>query len=225
MFHTTRAPLFNTRPRRAPASLSRRFVVANAARTSAAAVLLWSAAAGAQVCPSSYSTCDNGGCCLSAEQCCSRAEQGCCSSATPFCCEDGTCAATPSQCGSVARADCDGYDVPCGGGCAPAGSDCCDVAGHFCPPESMCTSGTTCVRGATATIASQVEVTAESENASRGPVVAAPYADPGEATDRSCSMAQPASAAAAPAAWLMLALGLLGLGWRRGVRRRSIHSS
>src|SRR6187551_879666 len=187
MFHTIRTSPAETPASRHPARMSiLPRCSASVARVSAAVVLLWSVAAEAQVCPSNYSTCDNGGCCLSAEQCCPMLPDGCCGSATPFCCDDGTCAATPSQCGS--RADCDGYDVPCGEGCAPAGSECCDIAGHYCPPESRCTADTTCVRGTEAGIALQVEVP-ESQDPSGGREVAPPYADPGTATERSCSVA------------------------------------
>lgn len=171
----------------------------------------------AQVCPSDYTTCDNGGCCLSSEQCCPSAAQGCCSSAAPFCCGDGTCAATPSQCLTAGGAVCDGYDVPCGGGCAPAGSDCCDLAGHYCPPESMCTSDTTCVFGATPTLAREVAVIQRPDEVAGGTRSSPPFRDPEDATARSCALGRPASRDPEPAAWLMLASGLL-LG-RRSLRR------
>lgn len=221
MLHTTRATPAPTLASGGPArSRPSQSLMTNAARAgSAAVVLLWSLGAEAQLCPSNYSTCDNGGCCLSSEQCCPSFEDGCCGSATPYCCGDGTCAATPSQCGSVTRADCDGYDVPCGGGCAPAGSDCCDVAGHYCPPESMCTSDTTCVRGAEPGLASQVEVTIDPQSQGGTPRVAPPYADPDTATDRSCSMRAPAPVGVgAGTAWLLL-LGSLFARRRRSPQR------
>lgn len=159
----------------------------------------------AQSCPNEYSACDNGGCCLSSEQCCPGIEEGCCNSSTPFCCGDGTCAATPSQCASAGRTACDGYDVPCGGGCAPAGSDCCDLAGHYCGPEMMCTSETTCVRGNEASLALVVAVPSEPDvEAATG--VAPPFADPADASDRSCSLARPARIDVANTAWLLTLL-------------------
>lgn len=183
--------------------------------TAVVLVLGWSTAASAQTCPSGYSACDNTGCCLSSEQCCPTLAEGCCASATPYCCGDGTCAATPSQCGAISRGGCDGYDVPCGNGCAPAGSDCCDIAGHYCPPESMCTSDTTCVRGSMPTIALQVELPPES-SAPGAQTVVPPYGDPGSATDRSCSLRSGAPVASRePLAWLVLAAGLAGLRGRR----------
>jgi hypothetical protein len=163
----------------------------------------------AQQCPSEYTACDNGGCCLSSEQCCPTAAEGCCSSSTPYCCGDGTCAATPSQCASTGgRAACDGYDVPCGGGCAPAGSDCCDLAGHYCPPESMCTSETTCVFGDTPTLAREVALTPLPEEV-QGPGLAPPFRDPEDATKRSCSLGLPAAAEPSRLGWLALAAALL----------------
>ncbi|HTV25236.1 MAG TPA: hypothetical protein VMG12_41365 [Polyangiaceae bacterium] len=180
------------------------------------ATLGLSAPALAQVCPSDYTACDNGGCCLSSEQCCPRAADGCCSSSTPYCCGDGTCAATPSQCASAGRTTCDGYDVPCGGGCAPAGSDCCDLAGHYCPPESMCTSETTCVFGATPRLASQVAVVVRPDEAEAARP-SAPFHDPEDATERSCSLVRPGAVTPAPLPWLVLAAALLC--GRRSLRR------
>lgn len=164
--------------------------------------------AGAQLCPSDYTACDNGGCCLSSEQCCPTAAEGCCSSSTPYCCGDGTCAATPSQCGASGGVACDGYDVPCGQGCAPAGSDCCDAAGHYCPPESMCTSETTCVFGDRPTLALQVAVV-ERPDAMSAARPAPPYRDPEDATARSCVLGRPAPATPAGLSWLALAAALL----------------
>jgi hypothetical protein len=182
-----------------------------------AGALLWSSLAAAQTCPTNFSACDNTGCCLTSEQCCPTLAEGCCSSATPFCCGDGTCAVTPSECGFGTRADCDGYDVPCGDGCAPAGSDCCDLAGHYCPPESRCTSDTTCVRGVMPTMALEVDVV-NAEAVGSVPL-APPYADPATATERSCSLHPPAPGATfARAGWLGLAAGLVALRWRRGRR-------
>jgi hypothetical protein len=144
--------------------------------------------AAAQSCPTEDAACDNGGCCLSAEQCCPALEDGCCSSSTPYCCGDGTCAATPSQCPLAGRVVCDGYDVPCGLGCAPAGSDCCDLVGHYCPPESMCTSDTTCVLGDMPTLAQLTASSLPSESEATASV-SPPFRDPEDATDRSCSIA------------------------------------
>lgn len=163
----------------------------------------------AQQCPTEYTSCDNGGCCLSSEQCCPTAAEGCCSSSTPYCCGDGTCAATPSQCASAGRAACDGYAVPCGGGCAPAGSDCCDLAGHYCPPESMCTSETTCVFGDMPTLAREVAVTPRPDELP-GPRLAPPFRDPEEATERSCSLGPAAAGGPSRLGWLALAAALLG---------------
>ena len=183
------------------------------------AVLAGSAPARAQSCPSDYTACDNGGCCLSSEQCCPRAAEGCCSSSTPYCCGDGTCAATPSQCASAGRASCDGYDVPCGGGCAPAGSDCCDLVGHYCPPESMCTSETTCVFGDMPTLASQVAVVPQpDDDAAARP--SPPFRDPEDATERSCSVSRPGRVGSERLSWLIVAAALLGS--RRAARRPNI---
>jgi hypothetical protein len=166
------------------------------------------ALAEAQQCPSEYTACDNGGCCLSSEQCCPTKAEGCCSSSAPYCCGDGTCAATPSQCTSTSRAVCDGYDVPCGGGCAPAGSDCCDLAGHYCPPESMCTSETTCVFGDRPTLALEVAVTPRPDELP-GARLSPPFRDPEDATQRSCTLQQPAAGSASGLAWLTLTAALL----------------
>jgi hypothetical protein len=174
------------------------------------------APAEAQQCPSEYTACDNDGCCLSSEQCCPTMAEGCCSSSAPYCCGDGTCAATPSQCASAGRAACDGYDVPCGGGCAPAGSDCCDLAGHYCPPESMCTSETTCVFGDRPTLAQQVAVTLRPDDV-QGGRPSPPFSDPEDATQRSCSLRRPPpSDEPSQLSWLALAAALL---CRRGVSR------
>jgi MYXO-CTERM domain-containing protein len=173
--------------------------------------------ADAQECPSEYTACDNGGCCLSSEQCCPTKAEGCCSSSAPYCCGDGTCAATPSQCASTGRAACDGYDVPCGGGCAPAGSDCCDLAGHYCPPESMCTSETTCVFGNMPTLAREVAVALRPDEL-QGPRLSPPFRDPEDATQRSCSVQPPGAGEPARLSWLALAAALL-------VRRRTSRAS
>jgi hypothetical protein len=162
----------------------------------------------AQQCPGEYTACDNGGCCLSSEQCCPTQAEGCCSSSAPYCCGDGTCAATPSQCASAGRAACDGYDVPCGGGCAPAGSDCCDLAGHYCPPESMCTSDTTCVFGDMPTLAREVAVTLRPDEV-QGPRLSPPFRDPEDATQRSCSLQRPTAGEPPRLDWLALAAALL----------------
>jgi hypothetical protein len=172
--------------------------------------LVLPARAEAQQCPSEYTACDNGGCCLSSEQCCPTKAEGCCSSSAPYCCGDGSCAATPSQCASAGRATCDGYDVPCGGGCAPAGSDCCDLAGHYCPPESMCTSETTCVFGDMPTLAREVAVIVRPD-AAQGPGLAPPFRDPEDATQRSCSLQRPAAGEPSRLSWLALAAALLCL--------------
>jgi hypothetical protein len=176
------------------------------------AVATWVAPAAGQSCPTEYAACDNGGCCLSAEQCCPTMEDGCCSSATPYCCGNGTCAATPSQCELDGRSECDGYDVPCGGGCAPAGSDCCDRVGHYCPPESMCTSDTSCVFGDMPRLALEVAVASLPDGVS-APGLSPPFEDPPDATDRSCSLAAPALGRPA-LPWLLL-LAAAGLSLRR----------
>lgn len=168
----------------------------------------------AQTCPSEYSACDNGGCCLSAEQCCPTLAEGCCSSSTPYCCGDGTCAATPSQCQQASGANCDGYDVPCGGGCAPAGSHCCDEAGHYCPPESRCTSDTTCVFGTRPTLALEVAVEASPET-SGPPPLSPPFEDPEDATERSCGLVRGGAGHAGPPWVAVLAV----LAW--AARRRA----
>jgi hypothetical protein len=173
----------------------------------------------AQSCPDTYSTCDNTGCCLSAEQCCPSVEDGCCSSSTPYCCGDGSCAATPSQCQLAGQPQCDGYDVPCGGGCAPAGSDCCDLVGHYCPPESMCTSDTTCVRGAEPGLAQLVAVATQTEeDASLSP----PFEDPEDATRRSCGMGSAQGTPPPAWPWLIAVASLATRRYRaRAVRYRA----
>jgi hypothetical protein len=184
------------------------------------ALSAWAAPAAAQSCPSDYTSCDNGGCCLSAEQCCPRMEDGCCSAATPFCCGDGQCAATPSQCERAGLSDCDGYDVPCGGGCAPAGSDCCDLEGHYCPPESMCTSDTTCVFGARPTLAQTVALPMTPDDPAAGATVSPPFRDPGHATDRSCALRAGTAGTAIVGtnlpAWIVAVVAAYGL--RRKIR-------
>jgi hypothetical protein len=181
------------------------------------AIGAWAAPAVGQSCPPEYAACDNGGCCLSAEQCCPRMEDGCCSAATPYCCGDGTCAATPSQCETSARSECDGYDVPCGGGCAPAGSDCCDLVGHYCPPESMCTSDTSCVFGAMPRLALLVAVASEPDSTA-APSLSPPFEDPPDATERSCGLATPALGQRAQP-WLLL-LAAVGLSLRRRLQEQ-----
>jgi len=171
------------------------------------AMFALAAPAAAQVCPDEYAACDNGGCCLSAEQCCPNIEDGCCNSSTPYCCGDGTCAATPSQCGSAGRSPCDGYDVACGGGCAPAGSDCCDLAGHYCAPETTCTSETTCVLGDTASLALVVAQPNAPGAGGAAAGLSPPFKDPEDATDRSCALGHTRDAkgwllALGAAAWL-----------------------
>jgi hypothetical protein len=185
--------------------------------------LAWAVPAHAQSCPSQYTACDNGGCCLSSEQCCPGIEDGCCSSATPFCCPGGGCAATPSQCETAALTACDGYDVPCGNGCAPAGSDCCDLAGHYCGPESMCTSDTSCVLGDVPSLALQVTATPRPEEEPSGPKVDAPYADPPSASDRSCDMGSGSGAPNKGGSTLVGLTSLLGVALV--VRRRAPRSS
>lgn len=183
------------------------------------AIGAWVAPAAGQSCPSEYTTCDNGGCCLSSEQCCPGIEEGCCSSATPYCCGDGTCAATPSQCEINGRSTgCDGYDVPCGAGCAPAGSECCDPLGHYCPPESMCTSDTTCVFGDMARLALEVAAISPAE-AAAARRLSPPFEDPPDATERSCGLA-PRGQRSPSTPWLLgLAAALLSL------RRRPLPES
>jgi len=187
---------------------------------SALAALFVASSAAAQSCPNEYTACDNEGCCLSSEQCCPKLEDGCCNSSTPYCCGDGTCAATPSQCASASRSACDGYDVPCGGGCAPAGSDCCDLAGHYCGPEMMCTSETTCVRGTEASLALIVALpSAPSAEAEAG--VAPPFDDPADASDRSCALLAPAEGDASDAGWLLAVVAAVALRRRQNDSRMS----
>ena len=111
-----------------------------------AILALASAPVQAQVCPTDYSLCSSGVCCSNAAQCCPTAAEGCCAFATPYCCGDGTCAIAPDQCAGAdgGASSCGDYDVPCGIGCIPAGSDCCSDAGRFCLPGSTCQSSETC---------------------------------------------------------------------------------
>jgi hypothetical protein len=186
--------------------------------TGALCPLGWARPALAQSCPAQYAACDNGGCCLSSEQCCPKLQDGCCSSATPFCCPGGGCAATPSQCESASANPCDGYDVPCGSGCAPAGSDCCDLAGHYCGPESMCTSDTTCILGSDASMALEVTPITPPAAQSTRPDLSAPFNDPPAASERSCDLA--AGGAPSPLGGLVPLLGAALVALRRGRRPR-----
>jgi len=153
----------------------------------------WGDLARGQQCPAEFSACDNGGCCLSSEQCCPMAADGCCSSYAPYCCGDGHCAASPGQCDGKPK--CQDYDLPCGDGCAPAGSDCCDDEGDYCEPESTCTP-TGCVLGATPSLARRV-IPAPVPGAAPPPL-RSPLKDPTDASARSCSVAL-GSHATAPA--------------------------
>ncbi len=172
-------------------------------------VAAWAPSASAQSCPSEFSSCDNGGCCLSSEQCCPTAVQGCCSSAAPYCCGDGTCAVAPSACNSGLVTPCEGYEVPCGEGCAPAGADCCDGAGHYCGATSMCSSETTCISGDVTSLARLVVGRTDME---REPALLPPFRDPSNASSRSCAL--DARGAASTARWALVSL-LIGLALRR----------
>lgn len=152
----------------------------------AASAATWVGAALGQTCPQAHSACDNGGCCPSADQCCPTLAEGCCSSSTPYCCGDGTCAASPSRCGAPGATRCEGYDVPCGEGCAPAGADCCDNDGHYCPPESMCGSETTCLTGEDPSPALLVMPPAAAVVSRER--AASPVTDPASASGRSCAL-------------------------------------
>jgi hypothetical protein len=150
--------------------------------------MLWAAPATAQVpgvgtCPSGES-CGDGTCCASSDLCCPTPADGCCDEATPYCCGDGLCAVSPSACplaaaGDASTSTCNGYDVPCGHGCAAAGSDCCDSDGRYCPPGATCTSEAICSDGTRAGL-----VTATQE-----PRVS-PLGNPPDAISRSCAMAR-----------------------------------
>jgi hypothetical protein len=161
--------------------------------------------AAAQSCPGGYAACDNGGCCLASDQCCPTLAEGCCSASTPFCCGDGTCAATPSQCQNLSQNGCSGYDLPCGSGCAPAGSECCDSAGHYCPPQATCTSDLTCQSGQVAIATLLVEATTPA--VSTPPVLRtlSPLQDPAGSSDRACAVRVVTGGGGA----LLPALGLL----------------
>jgi hypothetical protein len=167
----------------------------------------WVNLARGQQCPAEFSACDNGGCCLSSEQCCPEAADGCCSSYAPYCCGDGSCAASPGQCDGKPK--CQDYDLPCGEGCAPAGSQCCDDEGHYCEPESTCTSTTTCVLGSTPALA--LRVVAVPVPGAAPPPLRSPLKDPTDASARSCSVAlggDTTSHALPFAAWCLVAAWL-----------------
>lgn len=170
----------------------------------------WGSPAYAQSCPSEFSACDNGGCCLSSEQCCPTAAEGCCSSSAPYCCGDGTCAVAPSACNSGAVTACEGYEVPCGEGCAPAGADCCDGVGHYCPATAMCSSETTCLSGDVSALARSVVVVPRAET-EPDPALAAPFRDPSNASERSCALARGAGPSTL---WVVVCL-MVGLALRR----------
>jgi hypothetical protein len=178
----------------------------------------WSWPVRAQSCPGGYSSCDNGGCCLNSDQCCPLLEEGCCAASTPFCCGDGTCAASPSECANAGRNTCTGYDIPCGKGCAPAGSHCCDPsAGYYCPPQGICTSEIKCRAGDVESVAKLVASTAALPSASTPERNASPLLDPADGTERSCALAAAAPSAAVPASAVSFAL-ILAAAWAR--RRR-----
>lgn len=181
------------------------------------AIATWSAPADAQGCPSAYSACDNGGCCLNSDQCCPTLEGGCCALATPFCCGDGTCAASPPECANAGRNTCIGYDIPCGKGCAPAGSHCCDpIGGYYCPPQGICTTETTCRAGNEGSTAKLVVPTSPIPSASLEEQTASPLVDPANGTERSCALVSGVVPfTAVPFGVLSL---VLGAGWLR--RRR-----
>jgi hypothetical protein len=173
-------------------------------------------AARAQSCPSNYAACDNGGCCLASDQCCPTMAEGCCPGNTPFCCGDGSCAASPGDCASAGRNTCNGYDIPCGAGCAPAGSQCCDMAGHYCAPQGICTSETTCIVGDVASDALLVPASSSPQPADTTVRMSSPITNPANGTERSCAFAPTAPAPFALAAFA----SLLALTVLRRQRRR-----
>jgi MYXO-CTERM domain-containing protein len=177
----------------------------------------WGMPARAQSCPGGYSSCDNGGCCLTSDQCCPMLAEGCCAPATPFCCGDGSCAASPPECANAGRNTCTGYEIPCGRGCAPAGSQCCDLSGHYCPPQGMCTSETTCRSGNDESAARLVVSTSAAPPLSAPELEASPLLDPADGTERSCALAATPSAANTAFGGLPLAL-IVAVAWAR--RRR-----
>ncbi|HKO94521.1 MAG TPA: MYXO-CTERM sorting domain-containing protein [Polyangiaceae bacterium] len=162
----------------------------------------------AQSCPSGYGSCDNGGCCLNSAQCCPNLSDGCCDTSTPFCCGDGTCASSPSECGSVSGVSCPGFDVPCGPGCIAAGSDCCDDEGHYCKPQSICMSATECVTGldVSASLPPEVKPTVVTPSAPVRRI--SPLLDPPDGTARSCALSPSAPASTSPGGWQLLAAGV-----------------
>lgn len=160
----------------------------------------------AQSCPSGYGACDNGGCCLNSQHCCPTLAEGCCGAATPFCCGDGTCASSPSECGNPSGVTCPGFDLPCGPGCVPAGSACCDDQGHYCAPQSFCTSETVCVTGldeSPALLAAAKAVDAPPPETARR---ISPLLDPPNGTARSCALSPHAPSPSA--GWGLLAAGV-----------------
>jgi hypothetical protein len=179
----------------------------------------------AQSCPSGYGACDNGGCCLNSEQCCPNLAEGCCPAHTPFCCGDGTCASSPSECGNASGVMCPGFDVPCGLGCVSAGSECCDDEGHYCAPQSICSSATNCLTGVDSSPARLAEAKTESEPPSPARRIS-PIIDPPDGTARSCGLSSPGAVASSTAAstaasnglasgWGLLAAGIVFAGARR----------
>jgi len=170
----------------------------------------------AQSCPSNYAACDNGGCCLASDQCCPTVEEGCCPGNTPFCCGDGSCAASPGDCATAGRNTCNGYDIPCGPGCAPAGSQCCDLAGHYCAPQGICTSETACIAGDQESPALSVPASSSPVPAATTERMSSPITNPANGTERSCAFAP---SAPSPFAAVSLA-ALLALTCLRRRRRR-----
>jgi hypothetical protein len=141
-------------------------------------------------CPADYAACDTGGCCLSSEKCCPSVTDGCCSPYVPYCCGNGTCAASPSECMNAGQARCADYQIPCGSGCAPPGSDCCDEAGHYCPPTMTCESETTCLLGLMEEPVLLVTPAAAPVQPGVPTAPPSPFTDPPNARSRSCELSR-----------------------------------
>lgn len=185
-------------------------------------VLGWLSAAASSVhaieCPALQNACGSDVCCAVHDICCSAGRGACCPVSTPYCCGDGTCAVTPTACGSESEPLCPEYQISCGGLCIEAGSDCCNDDGDYCPPTQICTEDA-------CTVAGQIRARIrKGDPHAAGGGYLMPTADP-LGPRRTCGVVA-AVANETPSAWLLIWLALIV--WRCArvaslARRRSSH--